>query len=79
MNYLIGHFPYVLNGERNEVVLLEEIIGTEAEQLKGDADVPVVVEPVQHVNTSAIDKDSNVTHPACRQHLAWGVAAYYLL
>lgn len=49
---LVRHVPDVFYGERLEVVFLEEIIGAEAEQLKGDTNVAVVIEPVQHVHTS---------------------------
>lgn len=49
---LVCHVPDMLYGERLEVVFLEEIIGAEAEQLKGDTNVAVIIEPVQHVYTS---------------------------
>lgn len=49
---LVGHVPDVLYGERLEVVFLEEIVGAEAKQLKGNTYVTVVVKPVQHVHTS---------------------------
>lgn len=39
-------------GERLEVVLLKEVIGTEPQQLKRYTHVTVVVEPVQHPHTS---------------------------
>lgn len=44
--------PDVFYGERLEVVFLKEIVGAEAEQLKGDTDMAMVVEPVQYVYTS---------------------------
>lgn len=46
------HVPDMFYGERLEVVFLEEIIGAETKQLKGDTNVAVVVKPVQHVHTS---------------------------
>lgn len=49
---LVCHVPDVFNRERLEVVFLEEIIGAEAKQLKGNTNVAVVVKPVQHLNTS---------------------------
>lgn len=49
---LVCHVPDVFYGERLEVVFLEEIVGAEAKQLKGDTNVAVVVKPVQHVHTS---------------------------
>lgn len=48
---LVSHVSDVFNGERLEVILLEEIIGAEAKQLKGDTNVAMVVKPVQHVHT----------------------------
>lgn len=42
--------------ERLEVVLFEEIVGAQAKQLKGDADVAVEVKPVQHLHTSTWEK-----------------------
>lgn len=48
---LVCHVSDMFNGERLEVVLLEEIIGAEAKQLKGNANVTMVVKPVQHVHT----------------------------
>ena len=51
----VGHVLDVLDGERLEVVLLEEVVGAEAQQLEGDAHVSVVVEPVQHAHTRTED------------------------
>lgn len=45
---LVRHVPDVFYRERLEVVFLEEIIGAEAKQLKGDTNVAVVLKPVQH-------------------------------
>lgn len=48
---LVGHVSDLLYGERLEVVLLEEIICTEAKQLKGYTNVAMIVKPVQHAHT----------------------------
>lgn len=49
---LVRHVPDVFYGERLEIVFLEEIIGAEAKQFKGNTNVAVVVKPVQYVYTS---------------------------
>lgn len=59
-DYLVRHVPDVIDGKRLEVVLFEEIIGAEAQQLKGNANVAVVVEPVQHVNTSTEERKDTI-------------------
>lgn len=41
----------LLHAERQEVVLSEELEGAETQQLKDDADVAFVFEPVQHPHT----------------------------
>lgn len=43
--------PDVFYGERLEVVFLQEIIGAEAKQFKGNTNVAMVVKPVQDVYT----------------------------
>lgn len=50
---LVGHVSDLANGVRQVVVLFEEIEGAEREQLKGDAHVTVVVEPVVHLHAQA--------------------------
>lgn len=50
------HVPDVFYRERLEVVFLEEIIGAEAKQLKGDTNVAVVLKPVQHLHTSTLEE-----------------------
>lgn len=52
-NNLVGHVSDVVNGERLEVVFLEEIVCAEPKQLKSNTNVTVKVKPVQHMNTSA--------------------------
>lgn len=49
--------PDVFYGERLEIVLLKEIIGAEAKQLKGNTNVAMVFKPVQHLHTSALEKE----------------------
>lgn len=44
--------PDVFYGEWLEIVFLEEIIGAEAKQLKGNTNMAVVVKRVQYVYTS---------------------------
>lgn len=51
------HVPDVFYRERLEVVFLEEIIGAEAKQLKGDTNVAVVLKPVQHLHTSTLEEE----------------------
>lgn len=41
------------DGVGQVVVLLQKVEGAESQQLKGDAHVAVVVEPVIHLNTQA--------------------------
>lgn len=50
-NDLVSHMPDLFNRKRLEVVLLQEIVCAEAKQLKSDANVTVIVEPVQHTDT----------------------------
>lgn len=52
-NDLVRHVPDVIYRERLEVVLFEEIVGAEAKQLEGNANMAVVIKRVQHVNTRA--------------------------
>ncbi len=53
---LVRHMPDVFYGKGLEVVFLEEIIGAEAKQLKGNTDVAMVVKPVQHLHTSTEER-----------------------
>lgn len=46
MAQLVGHVPDLRQGVGLEVVLLQELEGVLAQQLKGDAHVAVEVEPV---------------------------------
>lgn len=59
--------PDVIYWERLEVVLLEEIIGAEAKQLKGDTNMAVVIKPVQHAHTRTSEeereRECKVTYP----------------
>lgn len=48
---LMGHVSDLLNGIRQEVVCFQEVKRAERQQLKGDAHMAVVVEPVQHLHT----------------------------
>ena len=48
---LEGHVSDVLHCKGQEVVLPQVVEGAEAQQLKHNADVPVMVEPVQHSHT----------------------------
>lgn len=41
----------LVNGIRQEVVCFQEVEGAERQQLKTDAHVAAVVEPVQHLHT----------------------------
>lgn len=54
---LVRHGPDVFNGERLEIVLLEVIVGAEAEQLKGNTNVAVVVKPLQYVYASTREEE----------------------
>lgn len=56
---LVRHMSDVFYWERLEVVLFEEIVGAQAKQLKGDADVAVEVKPVQHLHTSTWEKEND--------------------
>lgn len=49
--------PDVFDGERLEVVLLEEIVRAKAKQLKGNTNVTVKVEPVQHAHTRTNEEE----------------------
>lgn len=48
---LVRHVPDLFDWKWLKVILLQEIVGAEAEQLKGDTDVAVVVKPVQDLHT----------------------------
>lgn len=50
---LLGHVLDLAEGVRQEAVGLQEVKGAEGEQLKGDANVTVEVEPVQHLHAVA--------------------------
>lgn len=50
---LEGHVSDLLHTEGQEVVLLQDLRGAESQQLKDDADVAAVLEPVQHPHTGA--------------------------
>ena len=65
--------PDVFYGERLEVVFLEEIVGAEAEQLEGDTDVTVIVEPVQYVYTSTTEERER----RCNVSFSCGKADFY--
>lgn len=56
---LVRHVPDVFDGKRLEIVLLQEIISTEAKQLKCNTNVSMVVKPVQHAYTSAEAGENN--------------------
>ena len=47
---LVCHVPDLADGVREVVVLLQEVEGAQCQQLKGDAHVAVVVEPVKHLD-----------------------------
>lgn len=51
---LVSHMPDLLNGERLEVVFLQEIVCAESKQLKSNTDVAVIVKPVQHTDTRTV-------------------------
>lgn len=48
---LICHLSDLFNSKGHVVILLQEIKGAQPQQLKHDADVTVVVKPVQHPYT----------------------------
>lgn len=48
---LVGHVSDLVNGIRQVVVCFHEVKGAERQQLKRDANVAVVVKPVQHLHT----------------------------
>lgn len=48
---LICHVSDLVNSKGHVVILLQEVICAQAQQLKHDADVTVVVKPVQHPHT----------------------------
>lgn len=50
---LIRHLPDVVQPERQKAVLFNEVVGAEPQQLEDDADVPVVLEPLQHLDAAA--------------------------
>lgn len=43
--------PYLVDGVRQIVVVLQEIKGAEPQQFEGDAHVAMVVKPVKHPDT----------------------------
>lgn len=42
-----------------EIIFLEEIIGAEAKELKGNTNMAAKVKPVQHMHTRAVEKKLN--------------------
>lgn len=50
----------LLHTERQELVLLKELKGAEAEQLKHDADVTFVLKPVQHPHTGTGSREEAI-------------------
>lgn len=50
--------PYLVDGVRQIVVVLQEIKSAEPQQFKGDAHVAVVVKPVKHPDTETGEKGS---------------------
>lgn len=50
---LEGHVSDLLHAERQELVPSENLEGAEPEQLKHDANMSVVLEPVQHPHAGA--------------------------
>lgn len=54
---LLGHVLDLAQGVRQEAVGLQEVEGAEGEQLKGDANVTIEVEAVQHLHTVADGKE----------------------
>lgn len=68
--HLEGHVPYLVDGVRQVVVILQEIKGAESQQLKGDAHVAMVVKPVKHPDTETdrnipVGNSSAGTAPLC--------------
>lgn len=61
---LLGHVSDLVEGIRQETVCLQEVEGAEGEQLEGDANVAIVVEPVQHLHTVA-DGQKKKTMKVC--------------
>lgn len=55
---LKSHVSDLLHTERQEIVLSEELINAEAEQLKYNADVTFMIEPVHHPHTGAGRRES---------------------
>lgn len=53
---LVGHVPDVVDREGLKVIFLQKIIRAQAQQLKGNADVPVVIKPVIHPHTSTRER-----------------------
>lgn len=67
---LLGHVSDLVEGIRQEAVCLQEVEGAEGEQLEGDANVAVVVEPVQHLDAVADGerKDYEIMHETRQKH-----------
>lgn len=67
---LLGHVSDLVEGIRQEAVCLQEVEGAEGEQLEGDANVAVVVEPVQHLHAVAEreQKDCEIMHETRQKH-----------
>lgn len=50
---------HLTNRVRQVVILLQEIKGAEGQQLKADAHVAMIVEPVEHLDTQTVERDRN--------------------
>jgi len=48
--------PDVVDREGLKAIFLQKIIRAQAQQLKGNADVPMVIKPVIHPHTSAKER-----------------------
>lgn len=58
---LVGHVSDLLDAERTEVVLSENLKGAGTKQLKHDADVAFMFKPVQHPDTGTGKREEVTT------------------
>lgn len=52
---LICHLSNVVQPKWQKAVLFNEVIGTESQQLKNNADMAVMLKPFQHLDTATVE------------------------
>lgn len=62
---LVGHVPDVVDREWLKAIFLQKIIRAQAQQLKGDADVSVMIKPVIHPYTSTGGRKNRLAFLIC--------------